>query len=126
MTVINGLIADQVLTGLIVSTVLITLADLVGSVAASVRDNTFRLDLVAVFVQSHVVGRVVPIALIAVLGHYEAALMALAVASAGAYALETIGSIKDSLLLPREAKERVAALELAGNLPPTVPPRVTP
>jgi hypothetical protein len=57
--------------------------------------------MVADFIQTHVVGRVLPISILAVLGHFEPPLALLAATAAGAYAVETLGSIRESLMLPK-------------------------
>jgi hypothetical protein len=96
---LNGLLADQALTALVMGLVVLTLADWITGVSAAVRSGTFEAGLIAAFVQTHVLGRVVPIAAVAVLGHFEPALWALAGLSAGAYTVETIASIRGNLML---------------------------
>lgn len=100
MDIINGLVADQALTALVVTVVLLTAADLLTGIAAAVARKTFALAQVADFIATHVVGRVLPIVGVGVLGHFETSLFALAAAAAAAYALETLGSIRANLLLP--------------------------
>jgi hypothetical protein len=67
-------------------------------VAAAFRDDTFSLDALAAFLRKHIAGRVFPIALLLMAGHFgsQPALLALGLAGAAAYVLETIGSIRDS------------------------------
>lgn len=73
-------------------------ADLLLGVAAAFRDDTFQLSTLAAYLRKHVAGRVVPIGILLGLGYFGQmpALTAIGAASAAAYTLETIGSIRDS------------------------------
>lgn len=97
---LQGIAADQGVTAIISTAVVLTTADLVTGVGAAARQGTFQASQVAKFIQSHVIGRVLPIASVAFLGHFEPALMVLAGLAATAYTAETLGSIRDSLSLP--------------------------
>ena len=93
---ISGQLALAVLT--------LAFLDFVLGVAAAVRDSTFAFASVAVFVQSHLVGRVFPIWLLLFVGYLtqgvEVAGMPLilgaGVAAGAAYVAETIASINAS------------------------------
>ncbi len=99
MNTLTGLLADQALTGLIVGLVILTTADFITGISAAFRTGTFDPQSVTDFLGYHVVGRVLPIAAIAVLGHFEPSLWALAGLAAGAYTVETLASIRDNLML---------------------------
>jgi len=99
MNVLDGLLADQALAGLIMGLVTLTIADFLTGISAAWRSETFDPACIATFLSTHVVGRVLPIAAIAVLGHFEPALWALAGLAAGAYAVETLASVRDNLNL---------------------------
>ncbi len=73
-------------------------ADWLLSVAAAFRDGTFSLDGVAIFLRTHIMGRVVPITILLGLGYFgnAPALSALGAAAAAAYTAETLKSIADS------------------------------
>ncbi len=73
-------------------------ADWLLSVAAAFRDGTFSLDGVAVFLRTHIMGRVVPIAVLLGLGYFgnAPALSAIGAAAAALYTAETLKSIADS------------------------------
>jgi hypothetical protein len=76
----------------------IALVDFMLGVLAAVRDGTFQLSAVAAWLRKHVAGRVAPIAVLLVAGHFgsQPALLAIGAIGAAAYLAETIGSIKDS------------------------------
>jgi hypothetical protein len=69
---------------------------------AALRDGTFALDSVAAFVRKHLLGRVFPVGVLAVMGYVteDAVMIAAAAAALTAYAAETIGSIYGSLAVP--------------------------
>lgn len=100
--ILNGLLADQALTALVVGLVGLTVADFLTGITAAFRTGTFDPASIAQFLQTHVIGRVLPIAVVAVLGHFEPALWAIAGLAAGAYTVETINSIKKNLQLTDE------------------------
>ena len=66
---------------------------------AAFRDGTFALDSVAAFVRKHLLGRVLPVALLAITGYLtgDAVMIAAGAAALTAYAAETIGSIYGSI-----------------------------
>lgn len=101
----QGLTNDPVVTGLVTSLVVLTLADLVVAIGGAIKASTFSTDFIAMFIQTHIVGRVIPIIVIVVLGHWESALAVLAAAAASAYALETIGSIRDTVIITKQADQ---------------------
>ena len=76
----------------------LALADFLLGVSAALRDGVFRLDSVAAYLRKHIAGRVFPIAILIALGYLgqQPALTAIGAASAAAYTLETIGSIRTS------------------------------
>jgi hypothetical protein len=76
--------------------------DFAFGVFAAVRDGTFAVDAVAAFLRKHLVGRVLPVSVLAVVGHSTGdQVMIIAAASAlTAYAAETLGSIYGSLNPP--------------------------
>jgi hypothetical protein len=67
-------------------------------VFAALRDGTLKLDELAAFVRSHLAGRVLPIALLLVVGYAadQVALTAAGLAAGAAYVAETVGSIASS------------------------------
>lgn len=73
-------------------------ADFTLGTLAAFRDSTFQLDSVAAYLRKHVAGRVAPITVLIGLGYFgnQPALTAIGMASAAAYTLETIGSIRTS------------------------------
>jgi len=87
---------------------------------AALRDGTFALDAVAAFVRKHLLGRVLPIGLLAVVGYAsgDAVMSTAAAAALTAYAAETLGSIYGSIKPPApsvEAEENPA--ELVNPIP---------
>lgn len=92
------------LLGFVSLTVLVAVADTVGSVIAAIGKGTFNLAYISTWVTSHLMVRVLPIAALGWLGHgvpaldvpridpvWYAALLALLT-----YFLETVASLKDS------------------------------
>ena len=69
---------------------------------AAFRDGTFAIDAVAAFLRKHLVGRVLPVTVLAVAGYYtgDAVMIAAGAASLTAYAAETLGSIYGSIRPP--------------------------
>ena len=76
----------------------VMLADLLLGVAAAFRDDTFSLAHVAAFLRTHAAGRVAPIGALLAIGWFgqQPALTAIGMGAAAAYALETLGSVRDS------------------------------
>ena len=73
--------------------------DFAFGVFGAVRDGNFAIDSVAAFLRKHLVGRVLPVSLLAVTGYYTGnqVMIAAAAASLTAYAAETLGSIYESI-----------------------------
>lgn len=84
---------------------LIALCDVATAIVASITQGKFSLGAVAVWLQSHTLKRAFPIFALAVIGHGIPALdvppigpaYLVALAGLGAYILETVASIRDSL-----------------------------
>jgi hypothetical protein len=78
--------------------------DFAFGVFAAVRDGTFAVDSVAAFLRKHLMGRVLPVSLLAWVGYIsgDQIMIAAAAASLTAYAAETIGSIYGSLTVARQ------------------------
>ena len=87
--------------------------DFAFGVFAAVRDGTFAVDALAAFLRKHLVGRVLPLTVLAVVSWQTADGVMTAFAAAGltAYAAETMGSIYGSLRppAPSEVKEGTPA-----------------
>jgi hypothetical protein len=73
--------------------------DFAFGVFAAVRDGTFAVDALAAFLRKHLVGRVLPVSILAAVGYFtgDPLMTGAAVASLTAYAAETLGSIYGSL-----------------------------
>lgn len=73
--------------------------DFAFGVFGALRDGTFALDAVAAFVRKHLLGRVFPVAVLAIMGYLtgDVVMNATAAAALTAYAAETVGSIYGSL-----------------------------
>jgi len=73
--------------------------DFAFGVFASFRDGTFAVDALAAFVRKHLLGRVFPISLMAIVAFYsnDGFMTAAAAAALTAYAAETLGSVYDSI-----------------------------
>lgn len=69
---------------------------------AALRDGVFALDSLAAFVRKHLLGRVLPVGLLAVMGYLtgDLAMNAAAAAALTAYAVETTASIYASIRVP--------------------------
>jgi hypothetical protein len=78
--------------------------DFAFGVFAAVRDGSFAVDSIAAFLRKHLMGRVLPVSLLAVVGWITGDQIMIAAASAAlaAYAAETIGSIYGSLTVARQ------------------------
>lgn len=74
---------------------------------AALRDGVFALDAVAAFVRKHLLGRVLPVGVLALMGYLtgDLAMNAAAAAALTAYAVETMGSIYASLTVKDKAPE---------------------
>jgi len=90
--------------------------DFAFGVFAALRDGTFAIDALAAFLRKHLVGRVLPVSLLAVVGYYtgDAVMIAAGAAALTAYAAETLGSIYGSIRPPAasEVREVDAAVEV--------------
>jgi len=90
--------------------------DFAFGVFAALRDGTFAIDAIAAFLRKHLVGRVLPVSLLAIVGYYtgDAVMIAAGAAALTAYAAETLGSIYGSVRPPAasEVKEVDAAVEV--------------
>jgi hypothetical protein len=104
--IIDGIVNDQALGALVVTACLLTAADLASGIFAAIREDTFDPTWVARFIRTHVMGRVVPITLVAFIGHFEPALFAIAGLAAGAYAIETLASIRHNLMVPPDEGDK--------------------
>lgn len=84
--------------------------DFAFGVFSALRDGTFALDAVAAFVRKHLLGRVFPIGVLAVMGYLTGDLVMNSAAAAAltAYAAETMGSIYGSLNPPAGTESSVA------------------
>ena len=76
--------------------------DFAFGVFAALRDGTFALDAVAAFVRKHLLGRVFPIGLLAVMSYVtgDTVMAAAGIAALTAYAAETLASIYGSIRVP--------------------------
>lgn len=84
--------------------------DFAFGVFAAVRDGTFAVDALAAFLRKHIVGRVLPVSLLAVAGHYsgQIEMQAAAVLALTAYTAETLGSIYGSIRPPAASATKEA------------------
>jgi len=99
---------NEALRAIVLTTVVLAAADFVLGVSAAIVAKVFNADYITNFIRKHVVGRVFPIITVSVLGVIEPTLFVIAGLAASAYAVETIGSIRDSFNLPREVAEQRA------------------
>lgn len=90
--------------------------DFAFGVFAAVKDGTFALDALAAFVRKHLLGRVFPVSVLALVGYYtqDSLMIGAAAASLAAYAAETLASIYGSIR-PPAASEAVSDASLATN-----------
>lgn len=74
---------------------------------AALRDGVFALDSVAAFVRKHLLGRVLPVSLLAAAGYVtgDEVMIAAGAAALTAYAAETLGSIYGSIKVPDKDPE---------------------
>ena len=90
--------------------------DFAFGVFAASRDGTFALDALAAFVRKHLLGRVFPLSVLALVGYYsgDAAMIGAAGIALTAYAAETMASIYGSIRPPAqsEIKEVDTAVEV--------------
>lgn len=76
--------------------------DFAFGVFSAFRDGTFALDSLAAFVRKHLLGRVFPVSLLAIVAYItdDAAMAAAAIGALGAYTVETLASIYGSIKPP--------------------------
>jgi hypothetical protein len=79
---------------------LLAVADLVTGVSHAVRGGTFEWGFVADWVEKHLGGRVLPIAVVLVLAQWAEPLYAIAATASATYVAETIASIRSNLEVP--------------------------
>lgn len=81
--------------------------DFAFGVFAAARDGTFAIDALAAFVRKHLLGRVFPVSLLALVAYStgDAVMAAAAIGSLSAYAIETLGSIYGSIKPPADVRE---------------------
>ena len=91
--------------------------DFAFGVFAALRDGTFALDAVAAFLRKHLVGRVLPVSILAVVGYYtgDAIMIATAAAALTAYAAETLASIYGSINPPKASDVRQVDAQVEPN-----------
>lgn len=112
---IQAIVTDQALQSIVLLTLIAALADFVTGVLAAIRTHTLSADQIAAFVSSHLLGRALPIILVAslasllsaavggmadappVLAGAIAAAWAAAWAAVIAYVLETLASLQGNL-----------------------------
>jgi hypothetical protein len=73
--------------------------DFAFGVLAAARDGTFALDAIAAFLRKHILGRVLPVSVLAGVGYVtgDQVMIAAAAAALTAYAAETLASIYGSI-----------------------------
>jgi len=73
--------------------------DFAFGVFGALRDGTFAIDAVAAFVRKHLLGRVLPVSILATVGYLsgDQVMIAAAAAALTAYAAETLASIYQSI-----------------------------
>ena len=97
--------------GLAVKGALVAAAiDFVFGVLAAFRDKTFSIDAVGAWIRKHLLGRVLPSAVLVVVAYVTGDALAIGIAAAAltTYAAETMGSVYDSI--------RTAANPSQGNV----------
>ena len=95
--------------------------DFAFGVFAALRDGTFAIDAIAAFLRKHLIGRVLPVSLLAVVGYYtgDAVMIAAGAAALTAYAAETLGSIYGSVRPPAASEVAEVDASVAVNPIPT-------
>lgn len=104
--IIASLIAtltSPVVGGVAVTVSGLALADFVTGVAFAFRNGTFEPVYVSRFVQSHVLGSLLPIISLIVLSAFIEPLVIVTGAAVAAYTVSTLASIRENLSLPAEA-----------------------
>lgn len=91
--------------------------DFAFGVFAALRDGTFALDALAAFVRKHLLGRVLPVSLLAAAGYLTAdpIMIAAGAGSLTAYAAETLASIYGSINPPKASEAPQTAAEAAAT-----------
>ncbi len=99
-TIFDRLAANPAVS-LTVTAFVVALADFITGVGRAVRDGSFRVTALPIWLTSHIVGRVFPIAGTAILGlaFYEP-LYVIAGLGLATYLAESVKSIRENLLIP--------------------------
>jgi len=95
---LSAFLADP--AGLAVKAALVAaFLDFAFGVFAALRDETFQLQLVGAFIRKHLLGRVFPVSVLAVMAYitHDAAMTTAAAGALTVYAGETLASIYDSI-----------------------------
>lgn len=81
--------------------------DFIFGVFAALKDGTFAIDAIAAFLRKHLIGRVLPVSILATVGYLtsDQVMIAAAAASLTAYTAETLGSIYGSIRPPAASDE---------------------
>lgn len=116
---LSGFLASP--AGLAVKAALIAaFLDFAFGVFAAVRDGTFAIDAIAAFLRKHLVGRVLPVTVLAATGYVanDQVMIGAAGISLTAYAAETLGSIYGSIRPPAASEtEAGTAAERLNPIP---------
>lgn len=82
---------------------ILPVVDFLAGTAAAIRDGTFELDRIAAWLRKHLAGRIFPIWLFLLVGHFTSewtlpvidvpAILSIGIAAAGLYIAETAGSL---------------------------------
>lgn len=93
--------------------------DFAFGVFAAARDGTFAVDAIAAFVRKHLLGRVFPASVLAIMAYHtgDPFMIASAAGALTAYAAETLGSIYGSLNPPAPSEDVDSAAELINPIP---------
>lgn len=88
------------ITPVLVGLAALALADLASGIGGAFRSGTFDANKVGQWIGTHILGRVLPIAVMCVLGTQSTALAALAAMSVSLYTIETLKSVAANLGVP--------------------------
>lgn len=110
MDVIVSFLKDPMVGGVILTLVGLMLADLLTAIGAAFRrkgtgllGSEFEPLVVAEFLRSHVLGRLLPIIFLVFLAKFSEPLVAVVALAVAAYTVETIASVKANLELASDA-----------------------
>lgn len=109
-------------SGLAVKAVVVAaFLDFAFGVFAAFRDGTFAIDALAAFVRKHLLGRVLPVSLLAITGYAtgDQLMIGAGAAALTAYAAETLGSIYGSIRPPAASEDKQVDAAVAVNPIPT-------